>query len=287
MPRPKGRGFVDTRFVRGFRIVLTLAILTSACYVTYGFGRLWYDWRQTGKANATARSATGHREPELLPLAGQWAFAGVDWNLRSQNIKEIEIANRFETLAVDVGNEATEHLTDFGHKLIHLAQNLHIAPIQQGRNKVYRLDRPDLKAQLVVQTAGGHATVLSLGAAFRKSADEWQFLEFTPRTGAGILRADSRHLLPLPSAARRNAGRFADDGRLLLELVTVNADADTLLGMWKQKGWQFHPTQFAGPNDFSYLCARGKDVVYVWSASPRGSLHSVMLVRAPASADTQ
>ncbi|HVT27720.1 MAG TPA: hypothetical protein VHE81_06855 [Lacipirellulaceae bacterium] len=273
--------------IRGFRAALTLAIVMSACYVSYGFGRLWHEWRQIGTANAAARAASSHAGPDLLPLTGQWSFGGLNWNLRSQKVPCTEIARRFETLATYKRSCASTDLPDVGNKLVDLARQLHIEPIQRGSNQIYRVDQPGLKAQLVVGPVNGRPGAISLAAAFGQSTDEWQLLEFTPRNWASVANNDTPHLLPLPAAARRQAGRFSDDGRLLLELVTVDSDADTLLAMWKQQGWQFRPTPFAGPNDFSYLCGRGSDVIYAWSASPRESLHNLMLVRAPASADTQ
>src|SRR5437667_9309445 len=67
------------------RVLLTLAV-TATCYVAYGFGRLWAEWRAASQPTAVATQAsTGELNSldAMLPLAGQWSFAQLDWDLRS------------------------------------------------------------------------------------------------------------------------------------------------------------------------------------------------------------
>jgi hypothetical protein len=73
----------------------------------------------------------------------------------------------------------------------------------------------------------------------------------------------------------------------LLELISLDADADSLLSLWKHNGWEIKKSDFSGPDDFSYQCARRHDVIYAWSAGPRDSLRNLMLVRSPGRADIQ
>jgi hypothetical protein len=93
-------------------------------------------------------------------------------------------------------------------------------------------------------------------------------------------------LLPLPAGAHRSGGRFADDGRVLLELISLDSTADKLVADWKKAGWQIRPSGIANPADFSVLCARGNDTVYAWSGDPHDSLQNLMLVNTPTPADT-
>ena len=191
-----------------------------------------------------------------------------------------------ENLVPGSGDDAT-NLPDLNNELVDLARRLHVAPTKRGDNELYLLDRPDLKAQLVVRHVAGRLKVAALAAAFPKAADEWQLFEFAPKSANGSATSNISHLLPLPSAAKRTGGRFTDDGQLLLELISLDADAGSLLSMWKHNGWEIKKSDFSGPDDFSFLCARGNEVIYAWSAGPRESLHNLMLVRSPSNSDIQ
>ena len=92
--------------------------------------------------------------------------------------------------------------------------------------------------------------------------------------------------MPLPPDATRSGGRFDEDGQLLLELVSVTSTADHLLAAWRKAGWEVRPSGLGQPGDFTYLCARGADVIYVWSADPPKAIANLMLVRTPDAADT-
>jgi hypothetical protein len=92
------------------------------------------------------------------------------------------------------------------------------------------------------------------------------------------------HLLPLPAGARCDGGRFADDGAALLELISLNSTSEQLFSAWRKAGWEIRPSGYGGPNDFSYLCGRGNEVIYAWSADPPSALQNLMLVRTPSHA---
>ncbi len=276
------------RLVRGMRVALTVAIVVSACYVSYGFGRMWHDRREKSPSTSMDRATANRGDMfELLPTAGQWSFGDLDWNFRSQIVSQQEIADRFRAMSGSAAGDAAAQLPDLGQEFVDFVRNLHIEPIQRGGNDIYLLDRPNLKAQLVVRPVGARTKAVGLIAAYPEETGGWQLFEFTPRASGGESIANAPHLLPLPTTARRSGGRFADDGQLLLELITIEADADVLVSSWMKSGFQVRPTEFAGPNDFSYVCDRGDEVIYAWSASPRGALHNLMLVRSPANADTQ
>ena len=58
---------------------------------------------------------------------------------------------------------------------------------------------------------------------------------------------------------------------------------DCLKRTWVTKGGLV--TGLGDDNAFSYLCVRGNDTIYVWSANEKSSLHSVMLVRTQGDAE--
>ena len=271
------------RAARGFRVVAIVVLMSVGCYLAYGFGRLWAEWRQAERPAAARVAATANFNSmaAVLPLAGQWSFAELDWNLRSSIVEQSDVAPRFEKLAAAPVSGHEEHLPDVGKDLVDLAESFQIEPIERDGNQVYRLDRSGLKAQLTARNVGGSMKIVALAAAYPHTGTQWQMMEFTPRALSGKSVNRQPGPLPLPAGAERIGGRFADDGRPLLELISLDSTADELFATWKNSGWEVRSTGLGGPGGFSYLCARGDAVVYAWSADPRESLRNLMLVRTP------
>jgi hypothetical protein len=264
-------------------------VVAAACYVSYGFGRLWAEWREASQpvADVPVTAADLNSMAAIMPLAGQWSFAELDWDFRSNTMPAKEVAASLESMTSSVRVDPGVELPDVSEDFIELAESLHVRPVERDGNQVYILDRPELKARLVVRSMDGRAKMLALAAAYPQGDDRWQLLEFTPRASVGQVDKMAPHLLPLPDGAERNGGRFADDGRMLLELVTLQSNADALLSSWKNAGWEVRPSGLGSPDAFSYLCARGNDVIYAWSADPRDAIENLMLVRTPNAADTK
>jgi hypothetical protein len=272
---------------RGLRFILFAIVVTALCFVSYNVGRLWRDWRHAPRGAAVSES------PEFAALlgpasfAGQWTFADLNWSLRSQALARTELASKFDAVANSAERVDASQLPDLNQELVELARKLHVEPIIQGENQIYSCDQPNLKGQLVVRNIAGRPKAVSLVAAFPKEGDRWQVFEFAPKAGATIHSDSSTHLVPLPVTARRTGGRFSDEGQLQLELITLESNDEAIVSLWKHNGWDVRPAPFAGPDDFCYLCARGTEVIYAWSANPRGSLRNLMLVRTSAQADVQ
>jgi hypothetical protein len=277
------------RAMRGFRLSLIIVIVAASCYVAYGLGQLWAEWRAATQPRSARQSAAVNLTsmPAVLPLAGQWSFAELDWNLRSSVVEPGEVAARFDALGSSSAQVGLEQLPDVSQELLDLATSFQIRPIERGGNQVYRIDRPDLRLQLIVRSVAGHRKAVALGAAYPQGPDEWRLLEFSPRGSTGSTVATAPFLLPLPAGAKRSGGRFADDGRVLLELISLESNADQLISRWTGAGWEVRPAGLGGPDEFRYLCARGEDVVYAWSADQCDSIQNLMLVRTPTGADTK
>jgi hypothetical protein len=61
----------------------------------------------------------------------------------------------------------------------------------------------------------------------------------------------------------------------------LNSTSDELITMWKAAGWNVRAIRSSGADDCRYLCARGGDVVYAWSADEPSAIQNLMLVRTP------
>jgi hypothetical protein len=276
------RGSVQRRWIRCLRLLLTTTIVFAACYVSHGFGRLWKDWRSTASPTLAVKTENADIESivNVLPQSGQWSFGDLDWTFRSQIVDAKTVNARFSESANSGDGKSNDELPDLSPELVELARKLQIQPVSHGEYQLYRLERPEIKAQLVVRQIARQPKAVAMLAAMKQPSGEWQIFEFAPRTASAAESHSTPHLLPLPASARRTGGRFTDDGQLLLELANVGSEADSLVSLWKDAGWTVRPTQFAGPDDFSYLCVRGDGVVYAWSADARGSLQHLMLTRA-------
>lgn len=274
---------------RGFRWVLTTLLFILGCSLAYGFGKFWAEWRQAARPLAIRQTDSTALSPlaAALPLAGPWSFDEVDWNLRSQLSARQDVDAQFATLAAAAPKQSDELLPDTDQEFLDLIAALRIQPTEQAGNQVYRVERPDLKAILVGRTVAGQPKTVAVAVAYPQAGDQWQLFEFTPnQETAADANPAAAHLLPLPATARRASGRFADDGRLLLEFVSLDSTTQKLLADWKAAGWEVRPSGLADPGAFSYLCAHGDEMIYAWSDDPADAVKNLMLVRAPAAADT-
>ncbi len=267
-------------------LVVTFAV---CCYATYGLGRWWALARHAIPPIETHSRDATDLDPlaAALPLGGQWAFDELDWSIKSELIETGALAAEFERLGKAPLSKMDPQLPDTDPDLIDLITAMRIQPIERAGDEVYRVDRPDLRAELITRKVAEQSKTVAFAMAYPAGDDIWQLYVATPKqTIADHSRSAAPHLLPLPAGASRSGGRFADDGRVLLELISLDSTADKLLADWKAAGWEVRPSGLADPADFSVLCARGKEVVYAWSADPHDSLKNLMLVHTPTPADT-
>lgn len=287
MPRAAGIQ-LRHRLARTVRGLVIAAIVTYACYLAYGFGKLWAERQRAAQPReARLAAATSLDSPAImLPLAGHWSFAELDWSLRSENSSTSDVAERFATLAAQPAPNNVDSLPDVSPELVRLVEGLKIGPTERNGNRIYRLEQPQLKAQLIIRPAGGQLKAVSLAVAYRQDSDSWRLLDFTPQRSAGGAASNNACLLPVPIGSKRCGGRFTDDGQALLELVAVDSTAKGLFALWNDAGWECRHSGLAGAAQFSYLCVRGKEVIYAWSADPPTAIRNLMLVRTPAPGDT-
>jgi hypothetical protein len=221
----------------------------------------------------------------MLP-GGQWAFDELDWNLKSQLVERNTLDSELEQLGKSPLSKLDPQLPEADPELIELISAMNIQPVERAGDLVYRIDRRDMRAALIIRKSGDLSKTVACAMAYPASGSTWQLYVFTPKQATGDSKSAAPHLLPLPAEVRRSGGRFADDGRVLLELISLDSTTEKLLADWKAAGWEIRPSGIANPSDFSVLCARGNEVVYAWSADPHDSLKNLMLVRTPATADT-
>jgi hypothetical protein len=222
----------------------------------------------------------------VLPLAGPWSLDSLEWNLRSQLLDEAEVDRLFSSLSIVAPAVDESQLPETDPAILDLISALRIRPIAHAGNQVFRLERPDFKTQLVAREVGGLTKTVAFAVAYPQIGDKWQLYEFEPGSTRSSGSSSASHLLPLPATARREGGRYDEHGRLLLELVSLEATGEQLLTDWKQSGWEVRANDFVDAAEFGFLCRRGNEVIYAWSADPSDSLRNLMLVRTPGGTDT-
>jgi hypothetical protein len=269
-----------------FRIVLVLAVFLLCCYAAFHIGAFIATSR--GAARRAAAQADAEQISPLsaaMPLAGQWAFDELDWSVESSQIDTATLDAEFASLAASIPAD-TAALPDADAEIVGLMTALQIPSAEKMGNLIYRIDRPDLRTQLVTRRIEAATKAVSFAMAF-PLGDRWQLFAFTPRESSPVAAIqEDLHLLPLPEGAHRTGGRFDDAGRPLMEFISLDSNADGLAAAWEEAGWEVRPSGLTDSTDFSVLCARGTDTVYAWSADPPDAIKNLMLVRTPAPTDT-
>jgi len=268
---------------------MLLTMVAGLMYVAYGYGQLFAEWRQAAAGPvAPAKTTAFELNPMMgsLPLEGPWIFADLEWDLRSTIVNAKDVDAKLDALRVPPSGEL-KNFPDASLELLELIQSLPLQPVELSGCQLYAISRSGLKAQLLLRKVEGSTKVLTCAGGFAQDNQHWQMFELAPRAASIHSAEHESHLLPLPAGAVRRGGRFADDGRLLLELISLGTDSDSLITAWRGAGWEVRPSGLGVEGGFSYLCARGNDVIYAWSADPSESLQSLMLVRSPTDAELQ
>lgn len=269
-------------FRRGLIVVTVIAFM----YVAYGYVLLFRDWRQDGALTVGSSETSFEAMPlgGVLPLDGPWTFADLEWDLRSSLLTSEQVDSRLKAVMAPPTTDFNGY-PDASTDLVDLVESLQLQPVERDRCELYSVDRTTLKAQLLVCKVDKHTKAIAFAGAYPRGDGRWQMFELTPRAAASNSAHDVTHLLPLPAGARRQGGRFADDGRLLLELVSFNSTSEALLAQWKAAGWEVRPSGLGTGAGFSYLCRKNDNVIYAWSADTGDDVKNVMLVQSPTNAE--
>jgi hypothetical protein len=276
--------------VRRIRLGLLGVVVALACFVAYRIGGVYASWREIANRHPTQQSmspADRVLETAMMPMAGSWSFEDLDWAINSKKVSTKELPGHFASLSSSTVATSPEALPDVSGQFLTLAANLQITAIEQHGNRIYKLDRPEIKGQLVTREIAGREKIITMMVAAPSDGDQWLFYELTPRQAVEKSAKPVENLLPMPAGSKREGGKYDVHGELLLELISLNSRANDLLDSWRSAGWSIHETGLGDGTAFNYWVARGNETIYVWSADATDSLHNLMLVRNPGSEDTE
>jgi hypothetical protein len=271
------------------RIAIWIVAAVACGLSAYRTGQFVSNWRHADDSALLERSEATDLASlsPALPLAGIWSFDELDWNMRSEWTNESELPAKFAALAAQPTALAGNQLPDADTEFLTMATALGVKSSERDGRRIYHLSRPGLMAQWITCDVKGIAKSCGFAVAYPSIDEQWQLFEFTPRTKTDDnAKSQAAHLLPLPAEARREGGRFADDGRVLMEFVALETSGDALVSGWTNAGWQVRPSEMHEPGNFSYLAVRGDETIYAWSADSADAVRNLMLVRTPSGADT-
>jgi hypothetical protein len=273
------------RVRRAAAIALVVALMCGA----YVAGSRIAQWQapvapldvSTPVANAAFMPLSG-----AMLQSGGWTFAGQGWDISTLIVDAVDVDSRLSSLSDESAAQAA-NFPDVPQAILHAIESSHVQPIEHAGNQLYKIVKPNLKAQLLVCKVESTLKAVSFGIAYPSSSQKWQFLEGRPNGKSAGGNENSAHLLPLTDNGNRIASRFAGDGQLLLEVITLSSNADELTIKWREAGWEVRPSGLGNSAAFSLLCGRGNDVVYAWSPNPPEALQTLILVRSPTDAEMQ
>jgi hypothetical protein len=270
------------RAAGGFRTALISVTIAAFFYVAYGYVQLFVEWRRATQPVTTTSSSAAEMLPfaGALPLDGPWVFGDLNWNLRSSVSTREKIEAHINQLVAAPVDDA-DNLPVLGNDLVELIHSAHMQPVERNGCTIYQISRANLKCQLVVRVVEQQPRVVSFVGGYALNELEWQLFELVPQGVASRTDSGTEHLLPLPPDAVRRGGRFAADGRLLLEFVSLNCGTGSLIETWRCAGWEVRSSGLGAGACFSYLCRREDEVIYAWSADTGESLQRMMLVHSP------
>ncbi len=140
----------------GWRRYLLLSLAASifivCCGLAYGAGCFLAEWRNAQRTAAFRDDQDATQLGPLaaaLPYAGQWAFDDLDWSVKSQMIAAKNLDAEFARLGDAAKTIHDSQLPETDPELVGLIAAFGMTPVQRGGDKVYRVEKPDLKAVLV------------------------------------------------------------------------------------------------------------------------------------------
>lgn len=208
----------------------------------------------------------------LMPSDGYWSFTDSDLSIQKIYCDDAALQIQMDNMLIVQDSSAVSSL-DASH-LVALAKSNGAFRSDCPAGSIWISDYSNLRLRLVTTNSDRPCLV---AAAFAIREDQqWQLTMLKPQWH------ESDHLLPLPADARTICTRRNEAGQLQLELVSTAQSSERLLTQWGSDGWDIRHTSWGSADSFSYLCARGDEVVYAWSNSAAGS-RTIMLTASTSS----
>ena len=248
------------------RLICVAALAWFGLLVTNAIGSM-----KRADTGVASENQTAVNVPRLLmPAAGHWSFADTELSIEQTWCSQQELTQRLENLyAIDdspggSGRDASE--------LVALAKLNGATRTNCKAGWAWTFE--DSQLQLCLVTTNSKTPQLKAAAFAMRGNERWQLTILKPQPPL------DDHLLPLPvdtmtadvltAETQATCVRRGEDGELQMELISTTLSDEQLLAHWRRCGWEVRHTSWGAADSFSYLCARGDEVVYAWSDGTLG-----------------
>ena len=212
----------------------------------------------------------------MVPAPGYWRFAGWDGQLQSVTASPGEV-NALLARAATLRGHSDESMPMIEDQIVDLAKLAGMQVSHDGKYTVIRHEESTTKAVAVLHTSETGHRLASAAIATRNANDpDWQFMQFANAPANQVAKPNIA--LPLPNDIERVCSRVADDGRPILEVLSLATNTPSLIDLWRQRGWTVRPSGLGDGYEFSFLCSLGPQTVYCFSPDPPSELRNLMVM---------
>ena len=213
---------------------------------------------------------------EMVAAPGYWRFAGWDGQLQSSTVSPGKV-DALLARAATIRGQSDEQMPTIDSQIVNLAELAGMQVSHDGEYTVIRHDESTAKAVAVLHTSETRHRLASAAVATRNANDpNWQFMQIANAATNQVVELNIA--LPLPNDIERVCSRVAEDGRPILEVISLDTNATSLIDVWKQRGWTVRRSGLGDGYEFSFLCSLGRQTVYCFSPDPPSELRNLMVM---------
>jgi hypothetical protein len=218
-------------------------------------------------ARAGALDGCLPQSPSALRLQhpdGFWRFPGWDWELGRSDVSKRELGERLADVQLVRNADDVDPVHEEGD-FLRVLRMLAVRRELPDGIAAYSLDGEAFKVRICTRTAGKGEYVVGGMGAFMVGEGSWALVELRRRFmhRSGTTDGDAQ-LLPLPEDSRMICARTARDGEVLLELVELRAEPDTLRWFWGEHGWCVRDAPTGDAGSWSCICSKADRIVHAW-----------------------
>lgn len=258
------------------RLVLAAAVLGAGYSMMVRFGNLLNDHTRPTSATcevvpaSTNESANSFAGLPMAELAGRWEFVEGSWSLGVGSFASSQVPSFFARPVSSAAPAAA--VDDWERIVLDLVRNYKPAATTQGSHRVYRIESPGLRAEVVVSPSEKQERLLAARAVIQKSLGEWSTFETERTTDVPGGTAGSA-LLPRPDRAELLAIRRDAADRVVGEFSRCESNIAALLAFWRSAGCPVTLKSAQDASDFGEgvcECAGRRLRVILWEPQSQG-----------------
>lgn len=192
----------------------------------------------------------------LMPTEGYWSFPETGLSVAQFVCETSELQ---EHLNLSSMTNAKANADFDASELVELAASSGATRVDSESGTLWSHENRDIKVRLLTSEASPPMLIGAVVAM--RDGDQWQLVSLSPKQN------QTTHLLAMPTDATTTCTRRSPAGDLQMELITTSEPNERLIRRWVDDGWEVQHTPWGDAESFSYLCARGEEVIYAWAVA--------------------